>query len=119
MFKGCQTKKIMNDNEAKILRILQKNKGYCLTYKSLSFFSRVSEREVRAAVASLVTDGIAPICGSQQGYTWISNQEQYELASNELLSRIKMLSRRHKGLRRAWQEEKKRNEFKPYQMEMV
>ena len=117
MFKGCKTKKIMNDNEAKILRILQKNKGYCLTYKSLSFISRINEREVRAAVANLVTDYQVPIGASQSGYFLIQNDDEFKLAHAELISRIKKLSKRAKSLRLGYM--KSRQEEKPRQLSLV
>jgi hypothetical protein len=107
----------MNENEQTILRILQKNKGYCLTYKSLSFVSRINEREVRAAVASLVTDYQVPIGASQSGYFLIENDDDFKLASAELISRIKKLSARHRGLRLGYIRQKQ--DYKPKQLELV
>lgn len=109
----------MNDNEFTILRILQKNKGWAVTYKSLSLISRINEREVRAAIANLVTEYQVPVGSSQCGYFLIENDEQFKLAHAELICRIKKLSKRAKSLRLGWQKSKQLEKPKQLSLEAV
>ena len=92
----------MNENEIIILNKLKKHSGAvsAITYKNLAFLTGINEREVRLCVANLVTEYQCPIATtSDAGYYWLSNDEEYLHASNELMSRIRKLSKRHKGLR--------------------
>ena len=97
------------------IRTRCKGSGNARHFRTLSLLLKIEERTLRDIVASLVTNAAAPIAGSQEGYFWISNKEEFELAHDELIKRIKKLSRRAKGLRHAWEAEKKSEEIKPYQ----
>lgn len=107
----------MNQNEITILNKLKnfhKGKDQAITYKDLARRTGINEREVRSSVAALVTCYQQPIASSSEaGYYFINSQEEFDHARNELMSRIKKLSRRIKGLRIGYQ--KSKQEVKPYQ----
>ena len=89
--------------------------GNAITYKKLSLELGINSRELRYLVAEMVTDG-ALIASSQDGYFYIINDEEYQLAHDELISRIKKLSRRAKGLRIGY---KLKQEVKPKQLALI
>ena len=113
----------MNETEHKILAYIQNNcrgRANAKTFKTLSQLLLIPERELRLSVAELVTYYEQPIASdSQNGYYWLDNQEEFEQAHRELMSRIKKLSMRCKGLRKGYAVQKKEEEVKPYQLEMV
>jgi len=88
-----------------------------ITYKDLAAKLNINEREVRDIVSTLVTLYQAPIGSSQQGYFYISNDEEFRLAHSELISRIKALAKRAKALRLGYARSKQ--EYKPRQMELL
>lgn len=107
----------MNELEHKILVHLKNHHRGSLkaiTFKALSVELRINSRELRYLVAGMVTGG-ALIASSQEGYFYIVNDEEYQLAHDELISRIKKLSKRAKGLRIGY---KLKQEIKPKQLSM-
>ncbi len=91
----------MNDLEIKIineLKGLHKGRDNAIHYKRLALTLNLNERELRSIIADLITLQHIPIATSQEGYWWIDSKDEYELAHAELISRIKKLSRRAKGL---------------------
>ncbi|MHB1125321.1 MAG: hypothetical protein ACYC0T_21765 [Ramlibacter sp.] len=108
----------MTETEYKILLHLKnhhRSSERAITYKKLSIELGINSRELRLCVSQMVTDG-ALIASSQEGYWWISNDEEYQLAHDELISRIKKLSRRAKGLRTGY---KLKQEIKPKQLQFI
>ncbi len=93
----------MTDNELTILNYIKdrcRGKVHAETFGHLSLLLGINERELRLCVAELVTHYEQPIAStSDAGYYWLSSDDEYQQASNELMSRIKALSKRHKGLR--------------------
>ena len=100
----------MTDNETIILNYIKTNhrgKENAETYKFLAYHLQIGERELRDSVAHLVTDYQIPIAStSDAGYYWLNCDEEYQQASNELMSRIRKLSKRHKGLRLGYMKSK-------------
>lgn len=114
------TKSIGMDNQILILNKLKQYRGKAnaVTYKNLSFLTGIGEREVRQIVSDLVTLGKYPIAStSDAGYYWICSDEEFARAHSELVSRIKKLSKRAKGLRIGYLRSKQ--EIKPRQLELV
>lgn len=108
----------MNEVQEKILVHLKnhhRGAERAVTYKKLSLELKVNSRELRYCVAGLVTEG-ALIASSQDGYFYIVNDEEYQLAHDELISRIRKLSRRAKGLRIGY---KLKQEIKPKQLALI
>lgn len=112
----------LNFTEQKILNYLRSwhtGKSRAVTYKSLSMALKISPRELRDIVAHLVTDHnelIATI--SSEGYFYIQTEDEYKHARAELISRIKKLSMRARGLRRGWIE-KEKGQKKLFEMEAM
>ena len=91
--------------EEKILKALGTGEANACTYKTLAWRTRINEREVRRLVAKLVTENHYPIgTTSDGGYFMISNFDEFDHAHKELLSRIKALSKRARGLRIGYKE---------------
>ena len=108
----------MNELEHKILVHLKNHHRGSLnaiTFKALSMELHINSRELRNLVAEMVTAGEL-IASSQDGYFYIINDEEYQLAHDELISRIKKLSRRAKGLRTGY---KLKQEVKPKQLQLI
>jgi hypothetical protein len=105
----------MTYNEEKIinyLKLFHSGKGNAITYRDLALDLKINARELRDAVSLLVTDSIAPIASvstgsSAGGYFYIQTEDEYTQARNELMSRIKKLAKRAKGLRRCWEKQRK------------
>jgi hypothetical protein len=96
----------MNELELTIINHLKtwhKGKGNAIHYKNLAEIFELHERELRDIVADLITDYEIPIGSSQVGYWWIANHEEYKEAHDELIARMKKLSRRAKGLRHGFE----------------
>ena len=111
----------MTDNELIILNYIKdycKGKQHAETFGHLSLILGINERELRLCVAELVTHYQQPIAStSDAGYYWLNCDEEYQQASNELMSRIRKLSKRHKGLRNGYLISKQ--EVKPKQLVML
>ena len=111
----------MTDNELTILNYIKdycKGKAHAETFGRLSLILGINERELRLCVAKLVTHYQQPIAStSDAGYYWLETDEEYQQASNEMMSRIRKLSKRHKGLRNGYLISKQ--EIKPKQMSML
>jgi len=93
----------LNDLELKIiirLRNHHRGKDNAIHYKELAIDLGINERELRDIVSNLVIDGKACI-GSNctEGYFYIVTDEEYQHTRNEIMSRIKKLAKRAKGLR--------------------
>ena len=86
--------------EEKILKALGTGERQAVTRKYLVWKTKIGDRELRAIVAHLVTDHQICICtNSTDGYYFASCFSEFSHAHEELLSRIKKLSRRARGLR--------------------
>lgn len=110
----------MNEIETKtynFIKIRCKGKYQAQTYKHIAFYLSINERELRDVVSRLITDYQIPIGTSQEGYWYLDNDEEYRLAHAELISRIKALAKRAKGLRIGYI--KSRQEVKPKQLTFV
>ena len=111
----------MTDNEIIILNYIKdrcRGKANAETFGRLSLLLGINERELRLCVAELVTYYEQPIAStSDVGYYWLNCDDEYQQASNELMSRIKKLSQRHKGLRNGYLISKQ--EVKPKQLVML
>jgi len=104
----------MNDNELKILNYIKdrcKGQQHAETYGHLSLILGIEERELRSTVADLVTVYQVPIGTGQDGYWWLSCDEEYRQAHKELIERMKKLSRRAKGLRLGFERSKQDYKF--------
>ena len=73
-----------------------------ITYKELAKVLKLNERELRNVVALLVTKG-EPIGASQEGYFWITSNDEYQIARAEIISRIEKLRLRLDGLEKGWE----------------
>lgn len=100
----------MTDNELTILNYIKdrcRGKQHAETFGRLSLLLDINERELRLCVAELVTHYEQPIAStSDAGYYWLNCDDEYQQASNELMSRIRKLSKRHKGLRLGYMKSK-------------
>jgi hypothetical protein len=95
----------MNELEHRILTHLKnhhRGSNNAITYKALSVELRINSRELRYAVANIVTSGEGCIgSNSVSGYFFITDDEELNYCHSELVSRIKKLAKRARGLRRA------------------
>ena len=111
----------MNSKEIEIaykLKNYHRGKESAITYKNLAYVLDLNERELRNIVADLVTYRQLPIAtDSQAGYYWINSDDEYQHAYNEIMSRVRALARRAKGLRIGYL--KSKQEIKPKQLELV
>jgi hypothetical protein len=110
----------MNQLEHSIIDYLKshhRSKGNAIHFKDLAEYFEINERELRNIIADLITDWQIPIGSSQTGYFFINNDSDFTLASSELLSRIRKLSKRHKGMRIGYI--KSRQIEKPKQLVML
>ncbi len=110
----------MNELEHRILTHLKnhhRGSNNAITYKALSVELQINSRELRYAVANIVTNCEGCIgSNSVSGYFFIIDDEDYQYCHDELISRIKKLSRRAKGLRISYM---LRKEIKPKQMQLI
>jgi len=111
----------MNETEYRILTHLKnhhRSSERAITYKLLSAELHINSRELRYAVANLVSNGEGCIgTDSVSGYYYISDDDELDYCHSELVSRIKKLSRRARGLRRARMYDKQ--EIKPKQLQFI
>lgn len=105
-------------------RLINYLKEYCfgkdraITFRRLALKLDINSRELRRIVSDIVVNGIAPIgSNSKDGYFYISNEDEYGWAREELFSRIRKLSKRCKGLRISWSDEKEK--AKPKQLDLL
>ena len=84
------------------IRRWHRGRQRAITYKELAKVLRINERELRNVIASLVTKGES-IGASQEGYFWITSEEEYQIARAEIISRISKLRLRLDGLERGWE----------------
>ena len=87
-------------------------KTYCngishsISNEALASNFDLDKRTLRSLITHLIVKHGIPIgsCSrNHSGIYFISNQQDFDIASRELISRIKKLSRRHKCLRLNWQ----------------
>ena len=93
---------------------------HAISNKRLAEAMRLEERNLREIIAKLITIDHIPIgsCSvNHSGIFFCSNDEDFKIAHNELIGRMKKLSRRAKGLRLGWQEWK--NEIKAEQLLLI
>ena len=84
------------------IRRWHRGRQRAITYKELAKVLRINERELRNVVALLVIKGEL-IGASQEGYFWITSEEEYQIARAEIISRIDKLRQRLNGLERGWE----------------
>ena len=84
------------------IRRWHRGRQRAITYKELAKILRINERELRNVVALLVIKGEL-IGASQEGYFWITSEEEYQIARAEIISRISKLRLRLDGLERGWE----------------
>jgi len=92
----------MEEQILNYIKHFHKGRQRAITYKELAKVLRINERELRNVIASLVTKG-EPIGASQEGYFWITSEEEYQIARAEIISRIDKLRQRLEGLERGWE----------------
>ena len=102
--------------------LLDYHKGieHSITNKRLADRFNLDERTLRQLIVNLIVNSNIPIgsCSkNHSGIFFISNESEFKIASDELLSRIKKLSKRHKSLRMGWIGEKQ--EQKPKQLLLI
>ena len=111
----------MTDRELTILNYIEnrcRGKANAETFKHLSLLLGIGERELRDIVAHMVADWQIPIAsGSDCGYYWLTTDQEFIEAHRELISRIKKLAKRAKGLRIGYLRSKQ--EIKPKQLTFV
>jgi len=95
----------MNELEHRILVHLKnyhRSNFNAITYRALSLELGINSRELRYAVANIVTKGEGCIgTSSSDGYFYITDDDDFDYCYNELIARIKALAKRARGLRRA------------------
>ena len=88
-------------------------KTYCngishsISNEALAIKFNMDKRTLRSLITHLIVKHGIPIgsCSrNHSGIYFISNQQDFDIASRELMGRIKKLSRRHKCLRLNWQD---------------
>ena len=94
--------------------------NHAVSNKHLAEAMGLDERTSRDIVAKIITVDHIPIgsCSvNHSGIYFCNNEEDFKIAHNELIGRMKKLSRRAKGLRLGWQEWK--NEIKAEQLLLI
>ena len=95
--KSEERQKIMN----LIAEILERNYHCWFTVKELEVMTKANNREVRQSIRDAILDG-ALIIGSQNGYKWITTQDELDVAVKEFGSREAELRERKEALYRNW-----------------
>ena len=87
-------------------------KDYCdgiyhsISNEGLAHKFDIDVRTMRNLVANIIAKYELPIGSTSKnlsGIFWIKTEDEFEIAHRELISRIKKLSKRAKGVRRGWQ----------------
>ena len=90
---------------AQYLLDYHKGIGNAISNKRLARCFNLEERRLRQIITKLIVVDLIPI-GSRStnhsGIFFIESESEFKIASDELLSRIKKLSKRHKALRMAY-----------------
>jgi len=74
-----------------------------ITYKNLARVLKMDSRTLRDIVARLVADHNALIAStSSDGYFYIQTEEELNHAKNEIISRVRKLAARKRGLVKGW-----------------
>lgn len=111
----------MNELEHKILIHLKnhhRGNFNAITFKALSVELGINSRELRLYVSNIVSNGEGCIgSDSVSGYYYITTDEELNYCHGELVSRIKKLAKRAKGLRQA--RIKDRQEVEPKQLSLL
>jgi len=98
------------------IEIIEYLKNYCdgvqhaISNEGLAHKFSIDKRTMRNLIQNLITNHHVPIgsCSkNHSGIFYCITDKDYEIASRELLSRIKKLSKRHKGLRLGYFKESK------------
>jgi hypothetical protein len=92
----------MEEQILNYIKHFHRGRQRAITYKELAKVLRINERELRNVIASLVTKG-EPIGASQEGYFWITSNDEYQIARAEIISRIDKLRQRLNGLEKGWE----------------
>ena len=94
------------DNDiAQYLLEYHKGIGNAISNKRLADRFNLDERTLRQIIVKLIVKEGIPIGSSSKNHSgifFISSESEFKIASDELLSRIKKLSKRHKALRMAY-----------------
>ena len=94
--------------------------GNAISNKRLARCFNLEERRLRQIITKLIVVDLIPI-GSRStnhsGIFFIESESEFKIASDELLSRIKKLSKRHKALRMAYKNYK--NELLNKQLQLI
>jgi len=105
---------------AEYLYEYHKGIGNAVSNSRLAYKFQLGERRLRQIITKLIVVNLIPI-GSRStnhsGIFFISNESEFKIASDELLSRIKKLSKRHKALRIAYKNYK--NELLNKQLQLI
>lgn len=110
----------MNQLELNIIVYLKnhcRGKENAEHFKKLAEYFELNERELRDIIAHLITDYQLTIGSGQEGYYWICTDDEFSQAYNELMSRVKALAKRAKGLRIGYLKSKQYEE--PKQLELL
>ena len=92
----------MEEQILNYIKHFHRGRQRAITYKELAKVLRINERELRNVIALLVTKG-EPIGASQEGYFWITSNDEYQIARAEIISRIDKLRQRLNGLEKGWE----------------
>ena len=90
---------------AEYLYWYHKGIGNAISNKRLANRFNLDERTLRQLIVNLIVNSKIPIgsCSkNHSGIFFIDSESEFKIASDELLSRIKKLSKRHKALRMAY-----------------
>jgi len=113
----------LNEAEHEIADYLfdfHKGIGKAVSNRTLSEVFMLEERKLRQIITHLIVEHKVPIgsCSvNHSGIYFVSSDEDYKIASDELMGRVKKLSRRHKCLRLGWQSWK--NEIVSKQLSLI
>jgi len=110
----------MNETEYRILTHLKnhhRSSERAITFKKLSLKLEINSRELRYAVANLVSNGEGCIgTDSVNGYYYLTSEEDFEHNQDELRKRAMKILVRRKGQRIAWKSRNLEIEIKQLQL---
>ena len=85
------------------LRRWHLGRARAITYKNLALVLKMDARTLRDTVSRLVTEHNALIAStSSDGYFYIQTEEELNHAKNEIISRVRKLAARKRGLVKGW-----------------